>query len=648
MRKLFTLSFINLLMICLCLNLASCKKDVSIPETLTLLNVSSSLSDYTEQTLKQLSYKAPSEGSSPDVFIVKGSDMGKLSNEEYSLMGDTLLEGKTIIIDSPKKEDIVAFALAIELLPEFDENSKTKFITKSYSPEDMIDTLMESMTSKITTEESEEPVEKDNVYEAIGIRQNHVYFVHDVDEEIEITVEDEEIIVEGEERAEEELENEVITDEDDSDLKPKETDYIAVKNKSIENFIAWINNTNNEEANNRKLSPEGIDYFETRASLPKEALEEANSAQKKTHNYTAVVKFGKQNRYDNRWEGRTVNVELNIYVWTACNIGENKEYYLIQTSTTCSNNMLQYKNEWDDKYCGPYFQRMVITPEFNSSKAHLITDKCSPKNQNGTTSYTSGTNITIGGNLGLQNSGPSAGGNGSISFVKSSSTSIQDIACLFTTFLDKGTWYYGAKRIEPNYDFLTPVCDDPKTLQIQTAVFDTFSYFELPSDTYIPGVQANKMELLTNIELDFGGLKSWEEIVFCPLPKLELHTKYFSCKQSKQFIDHFRRPANAVGKYIISFEPPADATPEEIDRMHEILKTFIPDWDKAFDYYCFRPTSNYDVAVDNSARYYFLKELDAIKRNKNILKERNFKGTCNFYIQNFDTGKKIWTESITF
>ena len=222
----------------------------------------SGLSDYMKKTLSTTGLATFDKTSGiPEVFVVRGSDLASMTEENMRLAVETCAEGNTFIIDSPTQAQVKAFKAKLDTFLEKEGNEYQNALQ---------DVHQYSIDNLLLQFEYEEAVEGD--FEAAGMRKTQVYFVHDIDEVYAA----EEV---GSEAAEEDvdcpetnpapIESEPKDDESINDVM---NDYTILIEESSENFADWIKLINSVEP----------------VTQGRAELDNAKQAQSIVHNFTAT------------------------------------------------------------------------------------------------------------------------------------------------------------------------------------------------------------------------------------------------------------------------------------------------------------------------------------------------------------------------
>jgi len=591
----------------------------SVLQTHTIYRSSASSSDYLTKTLNGVSTVDVTDGKTPDIFVVNLETVNQLSTEEVNLMYKTVMAGKTVLFDSPSKTNLNTFQNKVVNLLDDEESAKVKNAAFN----------LENLFAAINSTEADTLADE---YEAIGVRQGQIYYVHKVDAiEGEVTYDEAE--TGSLPKPDNSMVSELTGTTGESIVLPE--DYETAKNSSIEKFTNWVNLTNSKAANNRAITQDGRNYVMNNKPELASAMDDLKTAQTVYHSYTVKYIYPDTVHYHGRYNNKCENVELTSDVWTMCSIDNQIDYFIVRTSLVCNNGQLGCANNWsDDKSVGPYFRGCILSPVVHSSQ-HLRTNDCSPQTSTGSTSYSSGVSISMGGNIGISASGPSGGISGSVSFSESTTRSIPDVSIFLTQENNVPEWTYSTPAVQPGWSGLYTKCDSPVAIETNTAIFDSYCIVEVASNlsTYF-----EKYHLVdTTSIVRIGMTQGWLDGLF------SLEHENLVCRTTLTFHDLFKKPNNACCQYIMSFTPPAGVTPESQDRLHNIIKDYITDWNDNVPYYTIGESN-----LNNVAKDYFAEAKKKIETNKNVLKERGFAGTYTFYIQNVSTGVKAASFNLSF
>lgn len=556
----------------------------------------------------------PTDDGIPTVFIASKGDFNTLNSEDCLLAVRTCLAGQTFIMDSPTVSDVLG--LALNIVAALKDN-------EYYS--DMCDVSPYSITNIFEQFPEEDFTNPDaKLFEAIAMRGSQVYFVHDIDEVLTYD------LVTGSVSSETVQTTETVP-EDDCDEKEtitvaaKDYDYSKIISESVSDFADWINSCGHTSA--------------------RSAIDDAKKAQSFVHSFTA--KFtSDSDHYDGRYNGKTESVKLYIDVWTACDIDNKKDYYLVRTSAVCNNQELGYANQWDNgKYVGPYFKYCEITSKLGNGYASLKSNDCKPQTSTGSSSFTSGESFSFGGNVGFNASGPTGGISTGYSKSESRTQSIPDIDIGLSVSNNQAVWTFTAPDVNPYWSGLYTKCDGAKGIQSKTAIFDTYSVYTMDSCNYWNGT----VPITTTGKVDIAMMTGWLS-GFCNGTLNWKHPGYWT---SHTWTDRIQKPSNSYCNYIMYFEAPDGTTPERKELLNNILKTYVPDWGSSVRYYGWCDTAKCSPSATNGtldaiAKKHFSAPKKTIQTNQKVLKDRGFAGKFKFILRNAETGKDISSFDLTF
>lgn len=633
------------LLLTLSLSFISCKHDVG-PTSKKVYQASEDISNYAKHTVYRLEGRLVNKDDEPEVFIVTAEDLrntnGKLTNEDLVLMGKTYFSGGTIIVDAPTNEDLIAIGLVFGNLSVLDDEIIDVMDESPWTLDDLFEAIAASVSSEIPVEEGINYI-KSKKYEAIALKQNAIYYIHDINEKIAMIEEIEDLDSETEETSFEENEEPedldlLLAKENPEDAAIDPTDYNELLTTSVMNFVSWINLSEEEFIDRKTLTSEGKRLLQEKAGDRAANLNQIINAKPIHHNFTAVFNVEKKAFYDGRYNGKKENVEVSSYVWSACDIENSTDYYIVRTTVSCHNNELGYSADDKNKYYGPYYDNCKIDTTIRGANS-LLTDQCSPVNKSGSTTVTSGISKMFNGNIGLSASGPNAGLTGGATFSESKSRTIDDISVNFETTSDKhAKWIFQASPVMAYKKFLFLKCDGAKSIQKNLVTFDTYSIYTTPS-SYEAGNQTVELSNYIQVRLACASpyikRKSMIRYVAC--------TKWFYNNNSILFTDRIQKPCNIYKEYIMTFTPPEGMSNEDVDRLHTLVKTYISDWGDKVNYYAVG-----ESRLDGVAKTHFAAAKKKINTNKNVLQSRGFKGKFTFYIQRVDTGTMVDSFEIEF
>ena len=575
------------------------------------------LSDYMKKTVQMTKLTASEKTESiPKVFLVNGNDLANMSEANMLLAVETCAEGNTFVVDAPTQEQVKAFKTKLDSFLDKDENEYHNALqdVHLYSIDNLLLHFIDADSGTI------------GAFEAIAMRKTQVYFVHDIDEVY--TVDDfgsgsGDAKIPGPEGDIQIKESDLKDDVSSEDIKP---DYTMLFDESAENFAAWIKLIDSVEP----VTQGGVD------------LNDAQKAQSFVHNFTATFSSNRDH-YDGRYNGKSENVQVYVDVWSACDIDNKKDHYLVRTSCVCNNQQLGYANQWDSsKYVGPFFEYAHVTTKIE--KASLVANGCKPETSQGSTSFATSEGFSLSGNIGFNASGPTGGIGATYSHTETTTRSIPDISIALKAASDSATWEYTTPKVDGSWSGFVTKCDGAKSIQYNTAIFDTYAHYTMPSAEYY---SQEKFPLVTTTKVSIRMLTGWLTGL------INLHTGWASRWTSKQWTDYVRKPSNSYRKYIMAFEPPSSMSTHDREILANALKDYISDWGNAVRYYGIIDTNNPNDKtnldkLDKIAKSHFAIAKKTIENNTKVLKDRGFSGTFRFYIKPEDTTAELSSFTLTF
>ena len=591
--------------------------------------------------------------------MINGDNVLDLSDKRIRQAANVIMDGNTLVFYNVSPVNVVAFGKKLnDVYKAAKESGDEQFAAKfslntadSWTPVHFLEQITEKMLAASSNSKiSEENFDK-KFYEAIGVRKNHTYFVYSLDADLLGL------------RFEQNTEVTFIEDDSYNGSAPSSEKTVVdtevqIKN-SIEDFSNWIlekNTTQNASVSELK----GLLLQANQAATPSAIQQLKDAAKTFTYSFPVTMdpKPGMPGSHAfviSALGRQRENVNVEVTIWAACDIDNQKNYYMIKTSATCHNDQLNFKDTMyeNDKYSvnvyGPYFKECKIAATIDSSKQTVHSSLCSPDNAIGTTSHSSGFSLSLSSSVGFTGAGSKggAGGTGGISgglsFSESTTTSIPDIQIVKTTGDDIGaSWRFYGKDFEQSewiYENLfkgRP--EDVKNIQKNEATFNTYSIISLPSTSETTN---ENIKLSTSVQIAAirrFGRGFWESFIG--------HTSYIvkaNFSNAYQFIATVPKPNNAKGSYIMNFTSPDGASNDEIDRLQAKMKQYISNWGDNIDFYAIGASR-----LDETAKNQFTFIKDIIQKNKNVFTDNNIKGTYKFYIQNVSTGTKVNEFEITF
>ncbi len=593
----------------------------------------SDVSDFMKTSVKGAGYtKGAGSDAIPDAFVVSGDALAGLSDSDAILSLRTCLAGNLLAIDAPTFAQLDAFWDRTEKILDSDPSNEEYEYLKAET--ELSNYTLNELLESYAEENEYTASNNEHVFDSIGMSRGQVYFVHDIDQ--------------------------VITE--DTGLT-----YTAVS--SLEGTIQG------QGASLTAMASDGDDEWEEvisktsgcysqwmRDAASYSATSDIDDLQKaQTCTYSMTVRYGNTNMgnvdpaFLNELLTKKEVVQVHIDVWTACDIADQQEYWLIRTSATCNNQDLGYTergsnyNNTPGGCVGPYFHEMDIKESLKGGV--LRTNDCNPKTSVGSGTFTSGSSFTLGGNIGMTMAGPTGGLNAGYSVSSSRSVSISDISVAQNADLNDNNVWSGSTSQDAAWSFTAPVFnpevsytdgwwvyEEVKPIQKNTATFDTHALYTRSSSDD-PNSSNGWLWIDTNTTL--AALEYWQETF----------GRYTDEHYFSQGVYHhipFNRPNNLCGEYIMTFTPPADTSVTDRSALNDVLAKSFQGWGTKVNYYAYGDVNNKFVALDPVAKNTFAGVRQKIKTNQNVLKDQGFSGTYEFYIQNVSTGQKVDSFTLTF
>ena len=604
------------------------KKKENVPNEPQKTNVyiaSKNLSDYMKKALESAnitpSTTAPSDESTPNIFIVSGAELSKLSDKDILLAVRTCLEGQTFIIDKPTISDLIGFMQPLNKVLSKEENIYYNDMTdiSNYSIKNIFNQFPEADYDK------EDKSKK--FFESIAMRKSQIYFAHDINEVLEYKEVLEEPIEknDAEITKEKQVANSNIDDKSSSKEVNPSFDYAKLNQESAVSFGKWINST-------EKVSLQS-------------AIDGAKKAQTFVHSFTAYFAVDKE-KYDGAYNGRTEIVQVYNYIWTACDIDNKKDYYMVCTTAECYNDQLYYSNEFDKKLiAGPFFKSCEITSQLGQNNVSLNPNDCSPYSCEGSKNFKNGLSFNIKGNVGTTSIGPIEDLTNGITISDIRERNIPDIFISLKFNNMSVTWIFDSPIVKPCYPLLY---DGAKEIQITKAIFDSYAIYTMDSHNYW---SQKEVPLKSTVKIQIN-------MVYCENDPYssdyqKIISKFPGCTTSDSFSNYIKKPCNSYCNYIIYAEFPPDSTSEDKELYNKTLKELFPVWGRNVKYYGYCDTSKYSPSSTNGrldilSKRYFSKVKDTITKNKKILSFRGFSGKFKFIFHNSETDKDVDTFELTF
>lgn len=603
------------------------------PAVKTIYTASTSLSDYTQRVVKSLGHAKAAASAVPDLFVINGSDLAALTGDSLKKFFETSLKGGTVLVDAPTSAQVTAFKSNADALFASDSVLKGRVEQGANTFYEVVKQFEKAAADTGASS----PLSGDKIlaYEAVSVRGKQIYYVHDIDASLHRD-DAEKTAKRARNAGERECAENVVTNT--PPLNP-DNDWESAKKSSVANFSSWLNGSGASLLSSRPAA----------ASATQGLKADPMVAQSFVHNFSALFNHGTDPKYhyDGRYNGKVENVEVIVDVWAACQIDKpadatgNVDHYLVRTSVVCNNQQLGCKNDWDSaKHVGPYFESCNIVSQMENAK--IKTNEISPQNAAGSSSFTTGSGFSIGGNVGFCPTGPTGGVSVGYSESQSSTRSIPDITAKFngTDGDSKISWDYTTPDVEPYWSWFSTHCDGPKNIQTVAAIFDTYTLYRLPADKSCPD-NSDTIRLETAVQVKLACISGWLESV------LEVDWYWLYHSTSVSYSDYVKKPSDVFAEYIMSFNPPEGTSAAEADRLHSVVKEYISDWNSVERYYGVAK-GNMTASLDEVAKNYFASVKKKISDNKDVFKGRGFKGTFTFYVNRVDGGSRVDYFDLTF
>ena len=648
MKKLTTiiaLAVVSSLLMLSCANGSS--DDTSTPKT----------SVYSTRLQSAISYSQPAESEeSPKLLMINGDSVLSLSDKRIRQAANVIMDGNTLVFCNVSPVNVIAFGKKLKDVYEAAKNSgDEQFAARftlnkadSWTPTHFLEQITEKMLAASSNYKISEANFDKNFYEAVGVRKNHTYFVYSLDADLLGL------------RFEQNVEFKSYTDntyDGTEELEQEKVDDMEAQLKdSVEDFSNWIlekNTTQNASTSELKEL-----LLQANQAATPSALQQIKDAAK-TFTYSFPVVISPKNAYNTSNFGpfvakyfaeRRENVNVEVTVWSVCDIDHQKDYYMIKTAATCHNDQLKFMDLWKMQAqltYGPFFKECQIGATIDPSRQTVRPSECSPETTTGSTSHTSGFSFNLGGNIGFGGAGSkggiggTGGASGGVTFQDTTTTSIPDIVITRNTSdVGGASWRFTGADFEPSeWIWKSDHRESVKDIQKKEATFNTYTMISLPSTSE---TTTENIKLSTSVQVNafkrFPRTGIWENAIGhdCLIIKGEYTNRY-------SFIATVPKPNNAKGNYIMNFTPPAGASNAEIDRLQAKMKQYVSNWGDNIDFYAIGANR-----LDETAKNQFTFIKDIIQKNKNVFTDNNIKGTYKFYIQNVSTGTQVNEFEVTF
>lgn len=600
---------------------------------------------YSARLSAALNYAAPAvTEEAPNVLLIEGDSIQNMTEAQFRQAVNVIIHGKTLVILNCSPSQILAFGVKLKALSDqAAQAGDTQLVASieqdgddTWSPKDFLAQVTNDVLD--VYKKSDPPTIFDTkIYEALGVRKNHVYYVHPTDQNLAKLLLTENSSVE--QVTEIQTEGQMAS----STASPAEDKTEEVIQASVKAFADWILQKESASSNVSKSELSSLLVQANQAATP-DTLKMLKDAQETfTHNFMVEVKmFNGQDggstttAYFTHFTGNRENVSVETKVWAVCDIDNGQDYYLVKTSAACHNEQLFFLDQW--KYMnrlGPYFDTCKISTTMDPSKQHIDATECQPQTQSGSTTYTKGFTFSLTSNVGFVPKSSISGGPG-VQFTDSNTRSIPDISVNTVVDDSAAKWTFAGRSFDPSPSAF--VADHPEVvtdIQKKLAVFDTYTIIKMPSD---PDSGAQTQLLTTDVYVSIAAVcRIWRSWNLGYNKWIIWKGKY---EANPTYKDKVKKPCNAMGEYIMAFKSPAGATNEMIDRLQAKLKEYVSTWGSNVKYYAVGKNN-----VDAAAKSNFAVVKQKITNNKNVFTDNNIKGTYKFYIKNTSAPADTYVDS---
>lgn len=628
---------------------------ISIMMALSLLSCSDGNDDsdhkaktYASRLVESLKYTTPDVAvESPNVLLIEGDKIQTMTDAQFRQAVNVILYGNTLVILNCSPSQILAFGVKLKALSDkAQQDGDTKLVAMiaedsdtTWSPTDFLSQVTKDVLD-VYKKADPPSIFETKIYEALGIRKNHVYYVHPTDQNLARL-----LLTENSDSEQFEI---------DADQRVPQAGAGSVESNteeaiqaSVKAFSDWILQKDETPSKASKSELSAL-LAQANQEVTPSALELLKNAQETfTHNFMVEMNWQSTNRDGEAamvlslsgFNGKRENIRIETKVWSVCNIDTQKDYYLVKTSAICHNEQLGFKDQWSTfNRLGPYFDSCLVknTMQDAQGKQHIDASECEPKSQIGSTEYTKGFSFSIGGNLGFSGSGASLGPTASATFTDTTSRSIPDITTTMTVDDSAAQWKFTGRSFNPS-----PSCwikDHPEEvtdIQKSEVIFDTYSIIQMPSESETE-TQTLKTTVGADIAAVFRFEKSWNILGINRW--IILKGKYHVESTWK---DNIKRPNNAKGEYVMVVKALDGAT--DRDKLETKLKGTVSTWGENVSYYAIG-SSRLDAVAKNK----FAHIKDVITKNKNVFADSGIKGKYEFYIQNVSSAVKVDSFELAF
>ena len=628
---------------------------ISIMMALSLLSCSDGNDDsdhkaktYASRLVESLKYTTPDVAvESPNVLLIEGDKIQTMTDAQFRQAVNVILYGNTLVILNCSPSQILAFGVKLKALSDkAQQDGDTKLVAMiaedsdtTWSPTDFLSQVTNDVLD-VYKKADPPSIFETKIYEALGIRKNHVYYVHPTDQNLAKL-----LLTENSDSEQFEIETDQKVPQAGAGSVESNTEE-AIQ-ASVKAFSDWILQKDETPSKASKSELSAL-LAQANQEVTPSALELLKNAQETfTHNFMVEMNWQSTNRDGEAamvlslsgFNGKRENIRIETKVWSVCNIDTQKDYYLVKTSAICHNEQLGFKDQWSTfNRLGPYFDSCLVknTMQDAQGKQHIDASECEPQSQIGSTEYTKGFSFSIGGNLGFSGSGASLGPSASATFTDTTSRSIPDITTTMTVDDSAAQWKFTGRSFNPS-----PSCwikdhpEDVTDIQKSEVIFDTYSIIQMPSESETE-TQTLKTTVGADIAAVFRFEKSWNILGINRW--IILKGKYHVESTWK---DNIKRPNNAKGEYVMVVKALDGAT--DRDKLETKLKGTVSTWGENVSYYAIG-SSRLDAVAKNK----FAHIKDVITKNKNVFADSGIKGKYEFYIQNVSSAVKVDSFELAF
>lgn len=353
-----------------------------------------------------------------------------------------------VIINKSVRQSGITTAQAAQLIRLFDAGATVVFIepdqqtwktlsdmlqkgnaqleSEGYFSDNARHSLQQLALVKAQTTDDSSPT---NQNDAVALRDNDMYMVHSLEQQADSCIANTDLL--GDSETGEDVD---VTDASDYDYDVSDYHW----GKSADLLVKWMN----EEPESKAF----IEKDKYNAAVQLAGMARAASIKDYIDAQQVVVQ---KSIGPSRAFGRTMPYEFRYFIYGLYDFDKDKEYYLIRQNVIfhgsqlgCPGNTISTwaapekgrvitfddghkltvkKNNSDYYFFGPYMRKSRITNTLRGAddKTVALFDPQPVSTTGGSTSYSTGFNMTLGGNFGISKNGPSAGGNFSLTWTES-------------------------------------------------------------------------------------------------------------------------------------------------------------------------------------------------------------------------------------